>query len=90
MSAAADTQQNLIGGEGLAPRSGSHFDVPAASGPSSWPRSDRTDLESALASLRSGLGPWGGLDRSGRLSILNTAWADFTGGPDPEIGRAHV
>ncbi|MDP6386227.1 MAG: hypothetical protein QGI93_08545 [Planctomycetota bacterium] len=83
MSAAADTQQNLIGGEGLAARSGSHFDVPAAAGPSSWPRSDRTDLESALASLRSGLGPWGGMDRSGRLSILNTAWADFTGGPDP-------
>jgi len=83
MSAAADTQQNLIGGEGRAACSGSHFEVPAGSGPSSWPRSDRTDLEGALASLRSGSGPWGGLERSARLAIMNTAWAAFTGGPDP-------
>jgi len=82
MSAAADTYQNLIGGEGRAARSGSHFDVPSGSGPSSWPRSDRTDLESALASLRSETGLLGGPDAGARLGVLSGAWSAFVADPD--------
>jgi len=83
MSAAADTPQNLIGGEGHAARSGGKFEVPSGSGPRSWPRSGQADLEGALASLRSGTGTWGGLDRDARLGVLNEAWAAFTADPDP-------
>jgi hypothetical protein len=88
MSAAADTHQNLIGGQGCAARSGNHFSVPTDAGLRPWPRSDRADVQLALASLRSGAEAWGALDPDVRLGPLNRAWAALLANPDPGAALA--